>query len=240
MDRRGHEDGALVTAPTRGGELLLELGPRYTRLNADARTIHVADRFITLIDRHRRRERRDAHLLFGGLWMARDVPYGDLGLWEELEPGAVRRVFGVEPQSLFDSDGLDALRALDRLAVRLRPALNPFAKGAVRALELGRGLDKVLVLDFGNRAELFMRRLFRDRARRILEVRADGTIVIPQRRGTQVVTCRSHFGVTVLGDYLRFSDPSGTDLGRVALPWVAQQDREELARRMGRLIDPTY
>ena len=49
---------------------------------------------------------------------------------------------------------------------------------------------------------------------------------------------RSQHGVTVWGDYVRFADPDGTDLARVAIPWIAPEDRRELARRIGQLVDP--
>ena len=234
---RGYNSGAVVTAPTREGPLRLELGPRHVRLELADRTLHVADRYLTLTTRSGRREKRDAHRLAGPLWLARDVPHDDLGLWEQVEPGSVRRVFGVEPRSLIEPDGLDALRALDQLATRLRLALQPLAGDVLRAVEIGRGLDKVLLIDRGDRYELFMRRLFRDRARFILEVRRDGTVVLPEGGGRRTLECRSRFGVTVLGDYVRFSDPTGLDLGRVAVPWICRQDRDELVRRIGNFID---
>jgi hypothetical protein len=35
---------------------------------------------------------------------------------------------------------------------------------------------------------------------------------------------------------VRFADPQGTDLGRVAIPWIAAEDRDEIARRLGQLV----
>ena len=49
--------------------------------------------------------------------------------------------------------------------------------------------------------------------------------------------CRSRFGVRVIGDYLWFADAEGADLARVSLPWIGADDRAELARRIGELID---
>jgi len=58
-------------------------------------------------------------------------------------------------------------------------------------------------------------------------------------RGAAVreITVRSRHGVTVVGDYVRFADPEGVDLAKVAIPWVTPEDRDELARRIGQLID---
>ncbi len=51
-----------------------------------------------------------------------------------------------------------------------------------------------------------------------------------------MVDVSSKFGVTVSGDYVRFIDEHGTDLARLAIPWIAREDREELARRIGQLV----
>jgi len=62
--------------------------------------------------------------------------------------------------------GLPALAALDRLAQRLRHALADPASDVRRAIEIGSpaaaGLDKVLVIDHGDRWTVHARRLFRD------------------------------------------------------------------------------
>jgi hypothetical protein len=159
----------------------------------------------------------------------------------EIEPGkpraGVRRIFGVEPVSLLEPEGLVALAALDRLAHRLRNELAPRAGDIRRAIEIGRGLDKVLVADHGDRFIVYARRLFRDRARFAMAIHDDGRIVVPDRKGTREITVTSRFGVTVWGDYVRFADPHGTDLAKVSIPWIAPEDRKELARRIGQLVD---
>jgi hypothetical protein len=48
---------------------------------------------------------------------------------------------------------------------------------------------------------------------------------------------RSRYGITVVGDYIRFADPQGADLARVSIPWIGPEERLELARRIGQLID---
>jgi hypothetical protein len=234
---RGSEAGDVVVAPTRDGPLRLEVGPRHIALQLADRRMMLADRQLTLVQSGRR-EKREARTLAGGLWVARDVPHDDVGVWEEVEGGGVRRVFGAVPRALFEHDGLDALRALDRLAVRLKAALSHHAGDVVRATEVGRSLDKVLILDDGERYRLYLRPLFREVSRWALDVHRDGRIAVPDGKGKRrEVTCKSRWGVTVIGDYLRFADPTGLDLARVSMPWISREDREELARRVGELID---
>lgn len=48
---------------------------------------------------------------------------------------------------------------------------------------------------------------------------------------------RSRHGVTVVGDFVRFADEHGTDLARVSIPWLTPENRLELARRIGQLVD---
>jgi len=230
---RGSEAGDVLVAPTRTGSLRLEVGPRQVGLRLEERSFHLVGDHLTLDGR---REKRTTHKVLGRLWVARDVPHDDLGVWEEIEGGGVRRVFGAEPRPLIESDGLEALRALDRLAIRLKAALAPFAGDISRAFEIGRGLDKVLILDDGDRYQVFQRPLFRDAARWALEVHRDGRVVVGDGSARKEVRCRSRFGVTVIGDYLRFADPTGLDLARVSIPWISREDRDELARRIGELI----
>ena len=169
------------------------------------------------------------------------MPHEDLGVWIEVDPrdpqrAGMRRLFGVEPVSLLEPDGLGALAALDRLALRLRNELAPLAGDIRRAIEIGRGLDKVLVADHGDRFVVYARRLFRDRARFAMEARRDGTIVVPEKDKVALVNVKSRFGVTVRGDYIRFADRHGSDLTRVSLPWIGPEERDEIARRIGNLV----
>jgi hypothetical protein len=231
---RADDGGETIEATTAEGPLRLELGPRHVRLAVAQRTLDIADQFATLV-LGGSRERRVSERVSGRLVVARDVPREDLGVWIE-EVGQMRRLFGVAPLDLMADGGLDALRGLDRLAARLRTALAGYAGDIRRAVEVGRGKDKVLLADHGDRFALYARRLFRDRARLTLEIRDDGqvTVIDGDRRTTAVV--RHRFGVTVVGDYLRFADLHGEDLARVAVPWVTSEDRLELARRIGQLI----
>jgi hypothetical protein len=47
----------------------------------------------------------------------------------------------------------------------------------------------------------------------------------------------SKFQITIWGDYIRFSDAKATDVARAEFPWLAPEDRRELARRIGVLVD---
>ena len=148
----------------------------------------------------------------------------------------MRRIFGVEPVSLLDPEGLVALRRLDAVAQRVRAALTHLAGDVRRATEIGRGLDKVLLADHGDHSVVYARRLFRDRARFALAIHDDGRIVVPEGKALREIVVTSRFGVTVRGDSIRFADRHGTDHARVAIPWIGPEDRDELARRIGQLV----
>jgi hypothetical protein len=239
-----------VEAPTADGVLRAELAPRHVKLSVANRSIDIADKFATMVEHHRKhadRDRRASLRIDGRLVIARDVPHEGVGIWVEVEPegrrAGMRRIFGVEPVNLLEPGGLGALAALDRLAQRLRHELAPLATDVRRAFEIGSaaagGLDKVLVVDHGDRWVVFARRLFRDRARFAIAIHADGRIVVPGRGDDppREVIVRSRHGVTVVGDFVRFADEHGADLARVSIPWLTPENRGELARRIGQLID---
>ena len=227
--------GDVLEAPTADGMLRVELAPRAVKVIVGTRTLHVVDKVATVLE-HKRKVRRESFKIDARLTLARDVPHEDLGVWIEL-PGGMRRIFGVEPVSLLEPDGLVALAALDRLATRLRGALTEHAGDIRRAVEIGRGLDKVLLADHGDRFIIYARRLFRDRARSAMVIHDDGRVVISNGRKPIEVSVRSRFGITVVGDYLRFAGPDGCDLARISIPWITPEDRLELARRIGQLVD---
>ena len=229
MAYRGEDVGDALVAPTADGELRVELGPTVTLAVGDRR-LHVTGRFASLVERDKQ---LDSFELDRPLVVARDLVYDDLGVWIEL-PGAMRRIFGVHPRSTLEPGGLDALRRLEDVARRVRAALAPLALDIHRASELGRvALDKVLLVDRGDRYELYARRLFQDRARLVLALHADGRAVID---GVEVAV-PSRFGITVRGDHLRFADATGVDRARVALPWLSPEERLELAHRLGPVLE---
>ncbi len=232
MPYRGDESGALIEAPTAEGPLRVELAPRRVTVTLGDRTVQITDQFVHLVEAKKQESLR----IQGRLFVARDVPREDLGIWLELrdkQPG-IRRIFGVEPISLMDPAGLAALQRLDALAARLRSAVAEFSGDVRRALEIGRGLDKVLFVDHGDHHAVYARKLFRDRARLALSIYEGGRIAIIE--GPEIIMT-SQFGITVSGDYIRFIDKHGTDVARISIPWITREDREELARRIGQLIE---
>jgi hypothetical protein len=227
-----------VRARTREGEARLEVAPRHVVLTvADRVKIAVTERFVTLENTEgKRAKRRSMRLDHALLVSARAHPMGDLALWYQEQPTLMARVFGVQPVDLLESAGLEAWRELDLLAGRLRDAIDDHAGGVVRATEFGAGADRVLLLDYGDRYLTYVRRLFRERPRLALEVRDNGVVSIPARRRLPDFVCTSRFGVTVIGDHIRFADPTGADLGSLRIPWISPEDRKELARRFGAML----
>jgi hypothetical protein len=230
----------VVEAEVLGGVLRLELSATGLALQLPDRQLVLTGRELTLAYGRGggRRDRKASFPLPGQLWIARDAPREDVGIWiaEDLGATRVRRVLGIEPRSLLEPGGLEALRALDRLTARLRQALADQLGASPRAVEMGSGFGKILVVEADDYLEIFGRGLFGMATRRVLLVHRDGRVIIGD--GT-TATCevRSRFGVTVLGDYIRFAAPSGLDLARAAVPWIAPEARLDLARRVGEMLD---
>jgi len=237
--------GDACEAPTAEGRLRAELAPRHVKLQVANRSVEIVHDFVTIVEHHKKRrdkDRRASLRIAGRLIVARDVPRDGLGVWVELDPGkpraGFRRVFGVDPQSTLEPSGLAALAAFDRLALRLRNELAALAGDTTRAIEIGPsvsgGLDKALVLEHAEHTEVYVRRLFRDRARRAIFADEAGRVTVT---GFPAFTVRSRHGVAAYGDGLRFTDPHGADLARIAIPWIGFDERVELARRLGQLVD---
>jgi hypothetical protein len=233
MAYRSDERAEPLEAAATTGKLSLEIGATHVRLGLPTRTLVFAEQYVTLTE-HKKRDRRSSWRLDGRVVVARDVPRDDLGIWVEDSEGMLR-IFDAAPTSLLDDGGLSALRAFDRLAHRLRGALRPYAAQVNSAVEIGRGLDKVLLVDVDAHVDLYARPLFRERAKLILRAGRDGDVMVAGAKGP--VRCSSKYGVTVHGDYIRFFDRHGSDLARVAVPWVEPEDRREIARRIGECVD---
>jgi hypothetical protein len=232
----------VMTSPTSAGTLSLEVAPRHVVVALADVQLAVSEGILTITRAARRRVRRVVRPIGSRLIVARGLPSEGVGIWLESAPGEVERVFGAEPRDLIrNEDGLAALRQLDRLVRRLAQALASVGRGVHDALEIGpaadRGLDKVLLADFGDHVTLYRRSLFHARARRLLDAFADGRVLIHTPSGDVQVTCQTRFGCSVIGDYVRFTTPSGDDLARVSLPWVTRGDREEISRRIGEVIE---
>ncbi len=230
----------ILEVSAREGQVRLELGPRHFRLDVGERLkLSVAEDFATVIkiQSKRRRKQRSLRLGQARLLMARGVPTNDIGLWYETRPGEVQRVIGFRPPELLDNDAMRAWHVVDRMAQRLRLLLGPHGHGVQRAIEVGDGADRVLIMDLGDSLEFYVRRLFRERARRAMTVYRDGTVVLVVKGAERRVLCHSRYGVTVIGDYIRFADPSGDDLGALPIPWVTREDRLFVMNLIGQLVD---
>lgn len=227
-----------VSAVTRDGQAVLEVAPEHVSLELGVvAKVAVTDTFLTVVRPGRRRPKRRSHRIGGPVVVARAWPTRDVALWRELRPGVVERVIGLRPLELLDERGLAALRDLERLAGRLSAALADRAGGVTSATEYGRGQHRVLELRSEERLVLYARPVFRERPRRAIEVCADGSLVVPTRRGDKRARVRDRYGVILSGDRIRFCERDGRDLADVFLPWIAPEDREEITRRVQRLID---
>src|SRR5262245_39402922 len=178
MAYRGDDAQDALEAPTAEGLLKVVLGPNRADLAVGPFTFHVADRIATLVEHKKpnkkkpqKSERRASVKIAGNLVIARGFPRESLGIWLAHQ-GAMQRLFGVEPVSLLERDGLGALSRLDVVAQRLKAHLAALATGVWRATEIGSGhaLDKVLLVDHGDHYTVFSRRLFRDRAQLAMTV----------------------------------------------------------------------
>ncbi|ACY17795.1 hypothetical protein [Haliangium ochraceum] len=231
----------VLEVASQGGVARIERAPKALRIDIGRSTLTVAQDFVTLIRRPRRRGRnkqRSIRLSDTRLFLARGVPTGDLGIWCESQPEQVERLLGLRPPELLDEQALESWSVVNRLAPRLRTTLGPHGRGAQRATEVGEGVDRVLMVDFGDHLAFYVRRLFRKRAQLAMRVFNDGAVVLPGKGEAQRLHCHSRYGVTVLGDYLRFADPKGQDLGSLSIPWVTPEDRAFLVKCIGRRIDP--
>lgn len=231
-----------AAAPSRDGPVRLEAGPHHVRLELGARwRLTVSDAGALWVRRGRRRADRKRELPLGRsrLWVARAHPTRDLALWYEPVPGVVERLGGVRPVDLSDPDPLASWRALDRLATDLTGSLATWSGGAGDAVELGRGEHRVLLVALADRLVVYARPIFRERPRRALEVCSDGTLVVPGRKGDRRARFHSRLAVNTLGDRIAFADEQDRMVASIWLPWIAPEDRKELARRFGELVDPS-
>lgn len=229
---------APALAPSRDGPVRVEAGADGVRLELGARYRLAVSGGRAVWTRIRRGRRRTLSLGRARLWVARAHPTRELALWYECQPGRVERLGAARPVALFDTGALAAWRALDRAAAELARALGPWAGEVEEATELGRGGHRVLLVRHPDRLVVYARPLFRERPRRVLEVCGDGTIVVPGRDADRRARFHTRFGVSVSGDRVVFCDRDDRRVAVLLLPWIAPEDRQELARRFGDLVDP--
>ncbi|GAB4564953.1 MAG: hypothetical protein Tsb0020_15470 [Haliangiales bacterium] len=229
-----------LEASTREGTVRLERDAHLIKLKIGERvTLSVTESSALLVTQKRRRRKpkqRSILLDRAGLVMARGVPSDEIGVWCQQSRDVVERLVGIRPPELLDHDAMQAWQSVDRIAQRLQRSLKPHSRGVQRALEVGQGADRVLVEEFGERLVFFVRRLFRERAQRVMEVYRDGQVVLLSKRGEQRLRVTSRYGVTALGDYIRFADPAGEDLGRMSIPWISTEERLYLVKLVGQVV----
>lgn len=240
----------VLQAATLDGDVELEVAPRHTLLKVGEQlTLSVTEKFAELsrLTSRNRQKKRSLRLQDARLLVARAVPTDDIGIWHESSPGVVMRLFGLRQHDLESGADMEEFnerwRNLSRLVAHLERALQRHSGGVERALEVGAGADRVLVMDFGDHLLFHVRRLFREHPRRAFKVEKNGTITVLQpslfqdpaggrrRRGAKELptfTCQFRHGVMTTGDYLRFANEHGDDLGRISLPWIRSEDRAHL------------
>ena len=240
---RASAGSEVLEAPTRDGTARLDVAPDHTQLSVALLRVEVTPEWLTVVstaDARRARPQRSMLLEERkiALLVARAWPTDDVGLWYELPAGGlIGRVVGLRPLPPLDREALAAGGALERLAGRLERALAAHAGGARRALELGHGGHRVVLVWRDDRVLLYARPIFRELPRRSLEVHADGTVLVTVRGGVRCVTCRSSTDVTVFGDWLRFEDAASGRAAKLWLPWIGPDERRELCECLGRVVD---
>ena len=115
----------------------------------------------------------------------------------ETKRDVMHRLCGIRPPALLNDEAMAAWHKMDDLARHLVRAVEGI--GCPRlASEYGQGQHRVLLVDHGERFELFKRPLFRERPRKVLELAANGECKLA--RGSRSVRCSPRFDVTVTGD----------------------------------------
>jgi hypothetical protein len=221
-----------IEATSARGQVTLHVAPKHTRLEIGAEVWTVANDHISVSIMGKRRAKTKSVLLRGArLFVAKAWPTNDTGLWIESRPGVVQRLFGLPPRIGMTEEVMDAWVELDKLTGALRDALQPYGGGA-SALEIGNGQHRAFVLEYSDRMVLYARPVFREKPRRVLELRADGSIVLPRRRkNDQVIAMEDGVKVIASGDRIYFCQPDGEQMAGVFLPWIGLSERKELMRR---------
>jgi hypothetical protein len=221
-----------IEAVTERGPVTLHVAPKHTRLEIGAEVWTVANDHISLTIAGKRRAKTKSVLLRGArLYVAKAWPTNDTGLWLESRPGLVQRLFGLPPRIGMTEEVMDAWVELDKLTSALRQALEPYGEGA-SALEIGNGQHRAFFLEHEDRMVLYARPVFREKPRRVLELRADASIILPRRRKKDhIIAMENGVKVIASGDRIYFCQPDGEQMAGVFLPWIGPNERKELTRR---------
>ena len=221
-----------IEALSERGQVTLHVAPKHTRLEIGAEVWTVANDHISVVTMGKRRPKKRSVLLRGArLFVARAWPTNETGLWLERKPGVVQRLLGLPPRIGMTEEVMSAWLDLDKLTAALRTALGPYGGGA-RALEIGNGQHRAFLLEHDDHMVLYARPVFREKPRRVIELREDSSIVLPgRRRADRVVTMDKGVKVIASGDRIYFCQPDGEHKASVFLPWIGLSERQELMRR---------
>ena len=186
--------------------------------------------------------------------VARGFQSEEVALWHSTDEGATyQRLFGLTPPALLDAEALRGWQAMEKLGKRLFEAMLSFTHkrtetGArpTHATEYGGGRDHALVVDFSDRAVVYARptlatifpSFFKSGPTRCFEVFSEGKVMSCKGDEDQDTTqCNSRYSVTISGDRIRFAQPNGEEGEMLVLPWVSPEDRAELRKRFGAMVD---
>ncbi len=219
------------------GPVTLHVDPKSIRLNVGAQEWTFANDHLIIVTKGKRRsKKRSIHIADSNLYVAQAWPTHDVGLWIERRPGVMQRVLGLPPLSGISENVMEAWRDLERLSTRMKDALAQYTQGR-DASELGVGQNRVLVLQGASKLVVYARAVFRERARRVVEVRCDGTVVMPGRKKSEhVISMERGAEVMPSGDRINFCHADGEHAASLFLPWISAADRAELARRFQRAL----
>jgi hypothetical protein len=93
------------------------------------------------------------------------------------------------------------------------------------------------MLEHADRMVLYARPVFREKPRRVIELRKDASIVVPMRRKEdRIIAMQAGVKVIASGDRIYFCHPDGEHKARVFLPWIGPTERIELTRRFQGLV----
>ncbi|MCP4445032.1 MAG: hypothetical protein GY811_06760 [Myxococcales bacterium] len=225
-------------AETSLGPVKLSLGPRSTRLSVGPQVWTIADDHLmvaTPAKGKRKAKRRSIRLGDSRLYVARAWPTNEVSLWLERKPGVVQRMLGLPPMTGMHEETIKAWRDLERLATRLQDALIDYGAGA-RAFEVGNGQHRVFALRYPAKLVVYARKVFREKPRRIVEVREDGALALPGWHKDRIIPMDRGMEVIASGDRINFCHPDGEHAAGIFLPWIGDADRVELTRRFQALI----
>lgn len=226
-----------IEANTERGKVILHVAPKYTRIEIGDEHWTVADDHLSLVRQRKRRVKKKSILLKGArLVVAKAWPTHDAGLWIEYRPGVMQRLFGLPPRIGMTEQVMADWKQLEVLTSALAKALTSYSEGA-SACEIGNGQHRVLALEYEERIVLFARPLFRERPRRLIELRKDGSLVFPVRKKEDRIQPMPN-GVRVIasGDRICFCHQDGQQEAGLFLPWIGHAGRKELTRRFQAIV----